>query len=156
MSMTQSRSLAQREADRIPWLDATLAYAAILPFPAALALAVIAPSRTADASAVVQIWGAALLLFFSGVRRGLSFRTPGGPTAPQMTAFAAFFCTGLLALVLPAPQGLVPVLVALAAMGAADRIAARRAEVPLYFARLRPPQMTIAVLSLSALAAIAA
>jgi hypothetical protein len=46
-------------------------------------------------------WGSAILIFLGGVRRGLSFRTPGGPTKAQIATMFWLFGLGLLALLSP-------------------------------------------------------
>ena len=87
------------------------------------------------------------------MRRNLSFRTPGGPRLTQIAMMLWLFLAGLGALLAPPTLALG---LLLAGYGSPDgarpaSIAARRAEAPLYFARLRPPQMAIAVASLAAL-----
>ncbi|SDX95872.1 hypothetical protein [Citreimonas salinaria] len=151
--MTARRDLNLHEGSRIPPMDAFLAYGAMLPFPAAFVVALAAPFLAGAAVLGAQLWGAALLLFFSGVRRGLSFRTPGGATGPQMAAFAGLFSAGFVALLLPAAWALPLILVALLLMAAIDPVAARRAEAPLYFERLRPPQLAVGVAGLAGLTA---
>lgn len=88
------------------------------------------------------------MLFLSGVRRGLSFRSPAGPTWPQQITFFWLFGLGFAALCLQprwAATGLVAI--GFASLALFDWLAARKEEAPPYFARLRPPQMTIAALS---------
>lgn len=96
----------------------------------------------------------AILLFLSGVRRGLSFRAPDGPTWPQRITFFWLFGLGLLGVVFhlqPVATGLVAL--GFASVGLFDWLAARKEEAPPYFARLRPPQMAIATVGLIALLA---
>ena len=104
------------------------------------------------------LWGCAILLFLSGVRRGLSFRTEGGPTLTQMATMIGLFSLGFVALALAildeAVAALVLLLVGFGAIAVLDPIAARRGEAPLFFARLRPVQIPIALLSLTALLAL--
>ncbi len=152
--MSARRVFTLRERSRIPPAAALLAYGAMLPFPIAFVIALTSTFLAGAAVLGAQLWGAALLLFFAGVRRGLSFRTPGGATAPQFATFAALFCAGFLALLLPAFWALPLILVALLAMAVADTGAARRVETPLYFERLRPPQIAVAVAGLGGLTAL--
>lgn len=94
-----------------------------------------------------RLWGAALLLFFSGVRRGLSFRTEGGPKAAQLLVFALLFSAGLSVLLMPLSWALGLLTLTFAWLGVEDTRAARRGEAPLYFARLRPWQMAFAAVT---------
>ena len=76
-----------------PWLGMFFGYVAMVPF----AIGVLAfwlagePWRGA-ALAVTLFWGCAILTFLSGVRRGLSFRTPGGVRAAQIATMLWLFC----------------------------------------------------------------
>ena len=123
----------------------------MVPFPLLAAGAWVLPPDAAALSArAAVLWGAAIVLFLSGVRRGLSFRTEGGPRWTQLATFALLFGLGLAALVAPAPW---PVALLVLAFGAAwilDPLAARAGEAPLYFGRLRPWQMAVPVLALAA------
>ncbi len=58
------------------------------------------------------------------------------------------FLAGLAALMLPPRPALWPLLAGFASLLLLDPIAARREEAPLYFARLRPSQMLVPVISL--------
>ncbi|WP_102108277.1 DUF3429 family protein [Oceaniglobus roseus] len=144
---TDERTLHLTETPRIPRDGLLLGWGAMVPFALLAGAGWWDAGWTATAAAAARLWGAAILLFFSGVRRGLSFRTEGGPRPRQLVVFALLFCLGLGALLLPVLPALLLVAGAFAAMAAEDVEAARRGEVPLYFRRLRPPQMTFAVLS---------
>jgi hypothetical protein len=104
------------------------------------------------------LWGCAILLFLSGVRRGLSFRTEGGPTWVQIATMLGLFLLGFGGLVLLFLGALRPALalliVGFTGVAILDPIAARRGEAPLFFARLRPFQIPIAIVSLCALFAL--
>jgi hypothetical protein len=156
MPTPSDRRLEIVEPGRIPPLSLIFGFGPMLPLVAGLAAALLGvdpPGFTATQATV--LWGAAILLFLSGVRRGLSFRTPGGPTLAQLLTSFGLFWLGLGALVaLPASPRLALALLALGYLAVLilDPIAASRAEVPPNFARLRPPQMAIAVASLVALA----
>jgi hypothetical protein len=147
--MENARRLQIEERARIPADGAALGYGSILPL---LGAGVAALAGVTAATEAGILWGAALLLFFSGVRRGLSFRTEGGPRLRQIAATLALFVLGLAALLAPAGWALAALGLGFAGLLADDPAAARRGEVPLYFARLRPPQLGLALASLAALA----
>ena len=95
-------------------------------------------------------------MFLGGVRRGLSFRTPGGAAARADRDDAVAVPRGARgAHGADGPSRSPCSRAAYASLMVLDPIAARRAEAPLYFARLRPPQMAIATASLAALLAVA-
>lgn len=155
------RTLRVTEPRAVPWLSIVFGYGPMLPF-AAGALAAWgwrgAPLGQV-AAALTILWGCAILLFLSGVRRGVSFRTEGGATVAQIATMIGLFSLGFAALVLATVDRAVPALVLLllgfTAIAVLDPIAARRGEAPLFFARLRPVQIPIAILSLAALLALA-
>jgi hypothetical protein len=85
-----------------PALSLILGYGATIPFIAGAAGAAFIGN-----AAMVQrcldltvLWGAAILLFLAGVRRGLSFRSPNGVTSGQIAASMWYFIAGLGPLVL--------------------------------------------------------
>ena len=147
---------------RAPAESALLAYAALVPL---LAAAIAAWWLTSPASDLAihlgTAWAGALLCFLAGVRRGLSFRQPGGPTVAQVGAMLWLFVLGAAALLSPWPNGalqspwpngaLVLLLAGYLTLAIADPIAARRREAPRYFAHLRPVQMLLALACLAAL-----
>lgn len=144
-----SRTLRIAETPRVPWDAVILGWGPMLPFPVALGVAVLAGGQAGEMAAeAIALWGAALLLFLSGVRRGLSFRTEGGWTWAQMAMFAWLFWSGLAALLLPLGWALWLLAAAFLSLAVLDPIAARRGEAPLYFARLRPWQMALPVVCL--------
>lgn len=109
---------------------------------------------------LTAFWGTAILLFLSGVRRGLSFRTEGGPTWRQLTTMSALFSLGLAALAAiwlgSTTWALVPLLVGYSAIFVLDPIAAEAGEAPLYFRTLRRLQMPIIMVALIVAIAVAA
>ena len=128
-------------------------WAATAPFPAGTAAALWLEHWWAGlAVRLLVLWGGALLIFFAGVRRGLSFRTEGGPRWSQLAVFAWLFCAGLGALALPADWAQWLLLAGFLSLLVLDPLAARRGDVPLYFARLRPWQMAVPVACLGVLA----
>ena len=136
-----------------PAASLTLAYAAMVP-TAIGAVAVLAgpnASRRAIQHATI-LWAGGILCFLAGVRRGLSFRQPGGTTLGEATTMLTVFSLGAGGLLLPkrrlAPLSL---LAGYGAIAAADVVAGRTGEAPPYFSRLRPWQMSVPLLSLGAM-----
>ncbi|MGU3361406.1 DUF3429 domain-containing protein [Methylobacterium sp. M6A4_1b] len=155
------RTLRVTEPRAVPWLGIVLGYGPMLPFAvgALVAWGWRGAALGQAAAALTILWGCAILLFLSGVRRGVSFRTEGGATVVQIATMIGLFSLGFAALVLAALDRAVPALALLllgfTAIAVLDPIAARRGEAPLFFARLRPVQIPIAILSLAGLLALA-
>ena len=151
------RTLVTEEPRETPWLSVVLGYGPMLPFVAGAAAAWWQRGQWDELILLATIlYGAAILLFLSGVRRGVSFRTEGGPTFMQIATMLGLFCLGLGALLTVVILGnrviaLDLLIAGFVAIAILDPIAARRGEAPLFFARLRPLQIPIAVLSLVAL-----
>jgi len=139
-------------AIRVPLLSLILGYGPMAAFPLlALAAWLAPPPWPAIATAAGQGWGAALLVFLAGVRRGLSFFTAGGPRPAQIATMLWLFLLGCASL-LVTPQVAYPLLaIGYGSIALLDPPAARRGEAPAYFARLRPPQMGLALTGLVAL-----
>lgn len=151
------RTLLTEEPRETPWLSVVLGYGPMLPFVAGAAAAWWQRGQWDELILLATIlYGAAILLFLSGVRRGVSFRTEGGPTFVQIATMLGLFGLGLGALLTVVILGnrviaLDLLIAGFVAIAILDPIAARRGEAPLFFARLRPLQIPIAVLSLVAL-----
>lgn len=140
------------ERPEIPADGLVLGYGAMLPLVAAALIAWLGPPSLAlPLPSLAAVYGAAILLFLSGVRRGLSFRTPGGPRPRQIGFMLWLFAAGGAALVLPPAPSFAVLTAGFGSLLALDPAAARRAEAPLYFARLRPPQMALATAACLAL-----
>lgn len=154
--LDDTRPLQVEEPRHAPFLALVLGYGPMLPFVLALVMGVFGGAFERAAYSLAQFWGAALLLFFAGVRRGLSFRTPGGPSTPQIATMMALFFGGVAVLLMPVIPSLLVLAASFAALGVLDPLAAQREDAPAFFARLRPVQMTIPVISLVGLVAIAA
>lgn len=133
-----------------PPLSLVLGYgpAALLPL-----LGVLAWAGQEWALPLGRLWGAAILLFLAGVARGLSFFTEGGPHWPQVAAMGWRFGCGLLALVAWLPVAFALLIAGYLGVALFDPWAARHGEAPRYFARLRPPQMAVAIAGLALLLA---
>lgn len=143
------------ESAETPWLSLFFGIVAMVPFViGTLVFAASAEPWRGAALAMTLFWGCAILIILASVRRGVSFRTPGGVTTAQLVTMLWLFCLGFVALVLTAlalplrAAGLL--VIGYLSLGILDPIAARRLEAPLYFARLRPVQMAIPVLCLAA------
>lgn len=100
-----------------------------------------------------QLWAAVLLIFIAGVRRGLSFGTAGGPRPVQLVTMLWLFVMGLAGVMLPWLAAFCALIVGYGSVAILDPKAAKRDEVPRHFAKLRPPQMAVAILGLAGLLA---
>ena len=146
---------------RIPGLDLLFGFGATVPFIVGVLISWLSsePGRLV-ALLLTAVWGTAILVFLSGVRRGLSFRTEGGPTLRQIATMSTLFGLGLCSLAAiwlgSAGWALVPLLVGYSLIFLLDPIAAANGEVPLYFRTLRRLQMPIIMLALTCAIAIAA
>ena len=129
--------------------DLLLGSSAVAPIVAAGILVWVAPiGLAAVVRTLAVIWSGALLAFFAGVRRGLTFSEAGGGHPGELLAMLGFFICGVAAIVLLSP---LLAAIGLAAVGALDAWSGRRREAPPYFSVFRPPQMALAVLALAAL-----
>jgi Protein of unknown function (DUF3429) len=141
------------ESGDIPRLDVLFGFGPTVPFVIGVVVALWFPEPwRLTALQLTVLWGSAIMLFLSGVRRGLSFRTEDGPTWSQIATMLALFCLGLSSLAALWRDQVIWALVILLAgfsmIFVLDPIAARRGEAPLYFERLRRLQMPIVVLAL--------
>lgn len=155
----ETRTITVTEHSEVPLLAVVFGYGPMVPFVVGAAAAWLWRGETGEALLVLTIlWGCAILLFLSGVRRGVSFRTEGGETLAQIATMLGLFGLGFLALVAAFvgrySAALILLMVGFAAIALLDPLAARRGEAPLFMARLRPLQMPIAILSLGALLAL--
>ncbi|WP_156680529.1 DUF3429 family protein [Sphingomonas profundi] len=98
-----------------------------------------------------QLWAGVLLIFIAGVRRGLSFGMADGPRPLQLATMMWLFVLGLAGVALPWLAGFCALLIGYGSVAILDPRAAKRGEVPAHFARLRPPQMAVAILGLTGL-----
>ena len=142
--------MAEDPQTRTPGLTLLLAYAAMLPIAAGAVTALaVDPGAFSGVERLTIGWAGAVLCFLAGLRRGLSFRQGEGATPAQLVTVLWLFLLGALALASPwRVASLVLLLVGYASMAVLDPAAARRREVPRYFARLRPAQMLIPIVSL--------
>ena len=87
---------------RAPALSLILGYGATIPFLAGAAGAAFINNASIGQLCLdlIVLWGAAILLFLAGVRRGLSFRSPHGVTSGQIASSMWYFTAGFGSLVL--------------------------------------------------------
>ncbi len=139
----------------VPLLGLLFGYGAMLPLVLSAAASWLLPAPwPVLALRLGLIWASAILAFLAGVRRGLSFRTEGGPTTAQLLGMLWLFALAFAALAAPWPVvSCALLLVGYASVAVLDTLAARDGEAPGFFASLRPPQMLIALVSLAVLAA---
>ncbi|WP_349370647.1 DUF3429 family protein [Salinarimonas sp.] len=148
--MDARRRLSVEERARPSAISRFLGYGAVAPVAILVVGAIVLEGALAAlARQLAVLWGAAILVFLAGVRRGLSFRTPGGARAIQIATMTWYFAVGLAAALASLATTLPWLGPALTTLGFAsllvlDPAAARRAEAPLFFERLRPPQMGLA------------
>ncbi|MEW9854702.1 DUF3429 domain-containing protein [Novosphingobium sp. M1R2S20] len=95
-----------------------------------------------------QLWAAAILIFLAGVVRGLSFFTEGGPRMTQLLMMLLRFLCGIGGLIISPPFAFGILGLGYLSIPFYDARAARTGAAPRYFARLRPPQMAIALAGL--------
>ena len=151
-----SRKIDVVERDEVPWLSVLLGYGPMMPILAGAVAAWTLPGtwRT-EAVIMTTVYAASILGFLAGVRRGLSFRTEGGPALLQIATMFVLFMLALGAQVLivhgVAFSAVLMVLIGFLATAVLDPIAARAGQAPIFFARLRPPQMSIGVVALGVL-----
>lgn len=145
------------EPERTPLAGLLFGSAAMVPLAAGAGAAWLAAPGSASAALIVALtstWAGAIVAFLAGVRRGLSFRAPDGATAPQLVTMLWLFLLAFAALALGPGRLATAILIAgYVSLAVFDTMAARREEAPPYFARLRPAQMAVAVVSLTVLLA---
>ncbi len=136
-----------------PIASLTLAYAAMVPIVVGAVAVLAGPvASRRGIERATTLWAGGVLCFLSGVRRGLSFRQPGGTTLSEATTMLTGFSFGVGGLLLPAGRpALASLLIGYAEIAVADVIAGRTGEAPPYFSRLRPWQMSVALLGLGAM-----
>jgi len=136
---------------RIPALSFLLAYLAMVPVAGTSVLVVCLPRIFLQPlDRIDSLWCGALLCFFAGVRRGLSFRQRGGPTLAQLAGMMWLFFLGIFTLLLAGrAESILLALAGFASIIPLDNAASRHDEAPHYFAWLRQLQMWVPLVSLS-------
>jgi hypothetical protein len=134
--------------------DLLLGSLAIVPLILGAGTVWLFPSLTALISAAATAWSGALLTFFAGVRRGLTFSEAGGAKPREIASMLWLFGLGVGALWLRAgPLALGLAILGFASVAALDVMAARRLEAPRYFRLFRPTQLAVAIGALCVLIA---
>lgn len=138
---------------RIPADSVVLGYGPMLPLIAAGIGAWVLPTYWPFvATRLAIIWGALVLAFIGGVRRGYGFGDPRASTPVEIATMMVYFTLAGLALLVPAAWIAVPVLmIGFAAVALLDRRAALAGNAPAHFARLRVPQMLLGIVGLALL-----
>lgn len=144
---------ARADDPRIRANSAVLGYGPMLPLVAAAVAVWLATGLLPEvALRLAIIWGALVLTFIGGVRRGFGFGLDRASTPAEIASSTAYFTIAGLALVAPYPDLAVGLLAfGFLLAGWLDRRAALAGNAPAHFARLRPPQMLIGAVALAAL-----
>ncbi|WP_294286152.1 DUF3429 domain-containing protein [uncultured Sphingomonas sp.] len=137
----------------IPTDGAILGYGPMLPLVAAgIGAWLLPPPWPFWATHLGIIWGALILAFIAGVRRGFGFGNPGASKPVEIATCISYFTLAGLALVVEqASTALLLLLVGYVAAGFLDRRAAIAGNAPAYFAALRLRQLLIGAAGIAAL-----
>ncbi|TVV70491.1 DUF3429 domain-containing protein [Sphingomonas solaris] len=98
-----------------------------------------------------QLWAAALLIFMAGVRRGYGFSIENGARPFLLVSMLWLFVLGMIGLIAPWLVAFCALFVGYGSVALLDPKAAARGELPRHFAKLRPPQMAVAMVGITAL-----
>lgn len=133
------------DRNRIPTDSIIFGYGPMLPLVAAgIGAWVLPPAWGVLAVRLAIIWGALILSFIGGVRRGFGFATPRASTPVEIVAAVVYVTIAGLALLVPFVGTALALLAAGYALAALlDRRAALAGNAPAHFARLRPPQLLL-------------
>ncbi|MBW6527260.1 DUF3429 domain-containing protein [Sphingomonas sp. RHCKR7] len=137
---------------RVPADSIVFGYGPMLPLVAAGIGAWVLPEPWGVVAVrLAVIWGALILSFIGGVRRGFGFARAAASTAVELAAAVAYVTIAGLALLVPDAAVAVALLAAGYALAALlDRRAALRGDAPAHFARLRVPQLLLGCAGLAA------
>jgi len=114
----------------------------------------VSPQAARGVIVLATVWSGALLCFFAGVRRGLTFSEAGGAKVGELLSMLGLFLLGLATLTLSGRTlSLGTAIAGFAAVGILDGRAASQSQAPRYFAAFRPTQALVAVISLAILIA---
>lgn len=152
-----SRERRRGEPAGSPRIDRLFAYGAMLPLIAgALALWFAPEAQSFLALNLTLFWGASVLLFIAGVRRGASLSQPGGAAIAEIVAMLGLFLAGVASLVVTIwafPLVAAHLQIAgFASLAILDRVAAPNDDGPLPVERLRPAQICVPIAVLAAVA----
>ena len=138
---------------RIPTLSLVFGFGPMVPFVlAALGIWILPPPWPGIALTLVLAWGALILTFIAGVRRGFGFERDSASTWVEIGTMIPPVILSGLGLLLPPFWGLLALAAGFTLATVLDTRAARRGNAPAHFARLRPMQFPIAIISLIAIA----
>lgn len=141
------------EDTRIPTLSLIFGFGPMLPFLVALLGIWLAPPPwPMVALTLVLVWGALILSFVGGVRRGFGFGQAKAMTGIEIATMIPYVVLAGLGLLLPPFYGLLVLAAGFALAAVLDTLAALRGNAPGFFAKLRPMQFPIAVICLIAIA----
>ena len=102
---------------------------------------------------LVVVWGALILCFVGGVRRGFGFGSDRASTLVEIATMLVYFTIAGVALILPWPRASLFLLaIGFATAAICDTRAAQSGNAPAHFAALRIPQFATATLCLLAIA----
>jgi hypothetical protein len=149
------RASEVRETPEGHLLDRVLGWGALAPLICcALGAWLTAGSVRSVVMSLAIIWGGAVLAFLAGVRRGLGVRTPAGARSGQIAFMLWTFALAFGSMIALQPLTSLGLLIlGYAGMALAARSAALREEIPVFLVGARPGQMSVAMLSLCAVAA---
>lgn len=136
----------------IPFDSIVFGFGPMLPLVAAGIGAWLLPAQMAMiVTQLAIVWGALILAFIGGVRRGFGFARADASTATEIAAAVGYFTIAGLALLVGYAATSVALLAAGFALAALlDRRAALAGNAPAHFARLRPPQLLLGCAGLAA------
>jgi hypothetical protein len=119
---------------------------AIAPLVLSALLAALAPDIGDLALKAGIVWSGALLAFWAGVRRGLTFSEATSPRSAEIASMLWLFVLSVVTL-LAAPDvlSIVAAIVGCVSVAILDVRAARHREAPGYFRMFRPAQAAVAV-----------
>lgn len=137
----------------VPADGAILGYGPMLPLVVAGAAAwLLPPPWPFWAVQLGILWGALILAFIAGVRRGFGFGSAGASKPAAIGASIVYFTLAGLGLVIGRPSmALLPLLVGYGLAALLDRRAALAGNAPAYFATLRPRQLLLGAAGLAGL-----
>ncbi|MEC3950173.1 DUF3429 domain-containing protein [Sphingobium sp. HWE2-09] len=149
---------SSRPKDKVPLDSVIFGYGPMLPFlAAAVGVWLMPPPWPGVARDLVILWGALILAFVAGVRRGFGFGDPAASTSAAIATMLLYFLPAGIALVLHwADQPILALAVLIAGYALVamfDAHAAKAGDAPAHFARIRPSQMMIAIGGLAAVLA---
>ena len=134
----------------VPTNSLILGYGPMLPLVlAATGAWLLGGTRALNLISLAIIWGALILAFIGGVRRGYGFGDPRASTAAEIVAAILYFTLAGLALLAWRAEAAIGLLVLGFAVAAVlDTRAAQRGDAPAHFARLRRSQLAIGIVGL--------